>query len=296
MMSKNEFLDVYGIDEEELTNLNINWIDLYNILQDYKKSIDIYDAKLTYVANVFRNHPNVHSVKARVKDSKRLIQKIVRKTPSRREKYGENFYFNIKNYEQEITDIMGIRVIHIFKEDWEEIHNFIMNKWNVIEIVANIREGDNVKTFEEKCIPVRSRISGYRSVHYLIEYGTKDNLCIMEIQVRTIFEEGYGEIDHQLRYSHDDDIPEVLAQNLMLLNRIVGSSDEMASLINIINQSFSDIEDKYKAKLKHKNDMLRDLRKKIYENDSLKKEERESFLNDINEIILGDRPKYLRRK
>ncbi|MDO5010981.1 MAG: GTP pyrophosphokinase, partial [Intestinibacter bartlettii] len=115
-------------------------------------------------------------------------------------------------------------------------------------------------------------------------------------QLRTIFEEGYGEIDHQLRYSHDDDIPELLAQNLMLLNRIVGSSDEMASLINKLNQSFDEIEEKYNKKLKQKNDMLRDLRKKIYENDSLKKEERQSIINDIDKVILGDRAKYSRRK
>ena len=294
-MNRDDFLNMYGLDEYSLIELGINWIDLYNILQDYKKSIDIYDARITYVANVLREHPKVHSVKARVKDPKRLLQKIVRKTPDRRRKYGAHFNFSIENYKDEITDLMGIRVIHIFKDDWEEIHNFITNKWNVVEIVANIREGDNVKTFEEKSIPVRSRVSGYRSVHYLIKYGAEHDLSIIEIQVRTIFEEGYGEIDHQLRYSHDDDIPEVLAQNLMLLNRIAGSSDEMASLINMLNQSFSDIEYKYNKKLKNKNDMLRNLRQKIYENDSLNKEERQSIVNDIDNIIWGDRPKNLRR-
>lgn len=292
-MDRNYFLDMYGLAAQDLIDLNINWIDLYNILQDYKKSIDICDARLMYVANVLRQHPKVHSVKTRVKDPKRLLQKLVRKTPDRREKYGENYNFNIQNYKDEITDIMGIRVIHLFKEDWEEIHQFITEKWEVIEIVANIREGDNVAPFEEKSIPVRSRISGYRSVHYLIKYGTKYDSSIIEIQVRTIFEEGYGEIDHQLRYSHDYDIPEVLAQNLMLLNRIAGTSDEMASLINKLNQSFSEIETKYNKKLKYKNDMLRDLRKKIYENDSLKKEERESIVRDIDNVILGDRPKNL---
>ncbi|MDY2737722.1 RelA/SpoT domain-containing protein [Intestinibacter sp.] len=294
-MNRDDFLNMYGLDEYSLIELGINWIDLYNIIQDYKKSIDIYDARITYVANVLREHPKVHSVKARVKDPKRLLQKIVRKTPDRRRKYGAHFNFSIENYKDEITDLMGIRVIHIFKDDWEEIHNFITNKWNVVEIVANIREGDNVKTFEEKSIPVRSRVSGYRSVHYLIKYGAEHDLSIIEIQVRTIFEEGYGEIDHQLRYSHDDDIPEVLAQNLMLLNRIAGSSDEMASLINMLNQSFSDIEYKYNKKLKNKNDMLRNLRQKIYENDSLNKEERQSIVNDIDNIIWGDRPKNLRR-
>ena len=292
-MDRNYFLDMYGLAAQDLIDLNINWIDLYNILQDYKKSIDICDARLMYVANVLRQHPKVHSVKTRVKDPKRLLQKLVRKTPDRREKYGENYNFNIQNYKDEITDIMGIRVIHLFKEDWEEIHQFITEKWEVIEIVANIREGDNVAPFEEKSIPVRSRISGYRSVHYLIKYGTKYDSSIIEIQVRTIFEEGYGEIDHQLRYSHDYDIPEVLAQNLMLLNRIAGTSDDMASLINKLNQSFSEIETKYNKKLKYKNDMLRDLRKKIYENDSLKKEERESIVRDIDDVILGDRPKNL---
>ena len=79
----------------------------------------------------------------------------------------------------------------------------------------------------------------------------------------------------------------------MLLNRIAGTSDEMASLINKLNQSFSEIETKYNKKLKYKNDMLRDLRKKIYENDSLKKEERESIVRDIDDVILGDRPKNL---
>lgn len=295
-MDRNYFLDMYDLDAQDLVDLNINWVDLYNILQDYKKSIDICDARLTYVANVLRQHPKVHSVKTRVKDPQRLLQKLVRKTPDRREKYGEDFNFNIQNYKDEITDLMGIRVIHIFKEDWEEIHKFITNKWEVIEIVANIREGDNVTPFEEKSIPVRSRISGYRSVHYLIRYGSPYDLCTIEIQVRTIFEEGYGEIDHQLRYSHDDDIPELLAQNLMLLNRIVGSSDEMASLINKLNQSFSEIESKYNKKLKNKNNMLRNLRQKIYENDSLNPNERESIVKDIDDIILGDRAKYSGRK
>ena len=180
----------------------------------------------------------IHSVKTRVKDPKRLLQKLVRKTPNRREKYGDNFNFNIQNYKDEITDIMGIRAIHIFKDDWEEIHQFITNKWDVIETVANIREGDNVTTFEEKSIPVRSRVSGYRSVHYLVEFYPTNEKVIAEIQVRTIFEEGYGEIDHRLRYSHVE-IPEILKSNLLLFNRIVGSADEMASLINELSKEWS---------------------------------------------------------
>lgn len=283
-MDRNYFLDMYGLDAQDLIDLNINWVDLYNILQDYKKSIDICDARLTYVANVLRQHPKVHSVKTRVKDPKRLLQKLVRKTPDRREKYGDNFNFSIQNYKDEITDLMGIRVIHLFKEDWEEIHKFITERWEVIEIVANIREGDNVAPFEEKSIPVRSRISGYRSVHYLIKYGTKYDSSIIEIQVRTIFEEGYGEIDHQLRYSHEN-IPELLGQNLMLLNRIAGSSDEMASLINMLSQSIQEVENNCKEKIKEKDMKIQNIKEKISSKDYIDDEDKKSLIAEIDNIL-----------
>ena len=72
---------------------------------------------------------------------------------------------------------------------------------------------------------------------------------IVEIQVRTIFEEGYGEIDHRLRYSHHE-IPEILKSNLMLFNRIVGSADEMASLINTLNNELVGKNEEYQKIIK----------------------------------------------
>ena len=45
MCIRDSFLDMYGLDAQDLIDLNINWVDLYNILQDYKKSIDICDAR-----------------------------------------------------------------------------------------------------------------------------------------------------------------------------------------------------------------------------------------------------------
>ena len=138
-----------------------------------------------------------------------------------------------------------------------EIHEFITKTWSVIEVTANVREGDNTKKFEELGIEVRSRISGYRSVHYLVEFYPTNEKVIAEIQVRTIFEEGYGEIDHRLRYSHDE-IPEILQSNLLLFNRIVGSADEMASLINNLNKEWIEKENNYKEEIEM-------LRKKVDE-------------------------------
>jgi ppGpp synthetase/RelA/SpoT-type nucleotidyltranferase len=283
MLNKLDFLNKYSIDEKYLIENNIDWSELEKIYDDFNKYRKSYETQADLIANILRGHEKVHSVKTRVKDASHLIEKIIRKTLDRRKKYGENFNFSVDNYKDEITDLLGIRVIHIFKEDWEEIHNFIMSMWNVNEIVANIREGDNTKQFEERGIEVCSRLSGYRSVHYLVESYPTASKVIAEVQVRTIFEEGYGEIDHQLRYSLNK-IPDLLEQNLMLLNRIAGSSDEMASLINMLSKSFNDITNKCENKIKDKDRKITILKEKICKDDFLLNE-KESILNELDEIL-----------
>ncbi|SCH42439.1 MULTISPECIES: RelA/SpoT domain-containing protein [unclassified Romboutsia] len=284
MLNKEQFLAMYKIDEKELADLNIDWQDLEAIYEDFIKYRQSYETQAELIANILRAQPKVHSVKTRVKDAKHLIEKVIRKTPERRSKYGKDFKFTVENYKNEITDLLGIRVIHIFKEDWEEIHEFITSMWDVMEIVANIREGDNTKEFEAKNIEVCSRLSGYRSVHYLIESYPTNKKLIAEVQVRTIFEEGYGEIDHQLRYSHND-IPEILGQNLMLLNRIAGSSDEMASLINMMSKSFKQVEIEFEDKLREKDKKINNLKEKILDNIDISDVEKESLIQDIDEIL-----------
>ena len=284
MISKKQFLDTYNINESELKEFNIDWQDLKAIHDDFLECRKSYETQADLIANILRGQPKVHSVKTIIKDMRHLMEKLIRKTPNRREKYGEDFKFTVDNYKDEITDLLGIRVIHIFKEDWEEIHNFITSMWNVREIVANVREGDTTKKFDEQGIAVRSRPSGYRSVHYLIESYPTNKKLITEVQVRTIFEEGYGEIDHQLRYSHED-IPELLGQNLMLLNRIAGSSDEMASLINMLSQSIQEVENKFKSKINEKDKKIEDIKEKISNKDYINDNDKKSLIEEIDNIL-----------
>lgn len=283
-LNKYDFLKEYNIDEKFLIDNKIDWSELEKIYDDYSMYRKSYETQANLIANILREHKKVHSVKARVKDENHLIEKIIRKTEDRRKKYGQDFNFTLDNYKDEITDLVGIRVIHIFKEDWQEIHNFITKMWNVKEIVANIRKGDNIKTFEELGIEVCSRLSGYRSVHYLVESYPTTEKVITEVQVRTIFEEGYGEIDHQLRYSLNE-IPEILEQNLMLLNRIAGSSDEMASLINLLSKNFKDIESDYNKRVEEKDNKILELRDNILNNKNLKDEDKKLYLENIESII-----------
>ena len=91
------------------------------------------------------------------------------------------------------------------------------------------------------------------------------NFCIKRFAGRircTIFEEGYGEIDHQLRYSHKE-IPEVLATNLLLFNRIAGASDEMASFIHMLNKDLTEIKGQYEKLLQLKEEEIQELKAKL---------------------------------
>lgn len=240
-----EFLLKYPHTKEMISINNINISNLKDIYEDYIEYKNSYDNQAEFIANILRSQNMVHSVKSRIKEPDGLIEKVIRKTEDRKNKYGSDFEFTVNNYKNEINDLIGIRVIHIFKDQWQEIHEFIIKTWNVIEITANVREGDNIDVFDDPSIELRSKASGYRSVHYLVEFYPTNQKVIAEIQVRTIFEEGYGEIDHRLRYSHNE-IPEILKSNLLLFNRIVGSADEMASLINNLSKEWGEKEVNYK--------------------------------------------------
>lgn len=284
---KEEFLNNYRISEDYLIKNNLNWDTLNAIYLDFNKYRHRYETQAEYIADTLRSHDKIHFVKSRVKDPDHLIAKVIRKTPDRKKKHGEDFQFSVDNYKEEITDLIGIRAIHIFKEDWEDIHNFISKTWKVIEITANVREGDDTSRFSELNINIHSRKTGYRSVHYLIEFYPTSQKVIAEIQVRTIFEEGYGEIDHQLRYSHDE-IPEVLNLNLLLLNRIAGSSDEMASMINLLNRSWSQMEGRYEKLIESKNKQIKDLKNRIEQTIDIESSDKDYILNSLEKIIIRE--------
>jgi ppGpp synthetase/RelA/SpoT-type nucleotidyltranferase len=284
---KEDFLRSYRISEDDLIKNEIDWDTLNDIYVDFNQYRHRYETQADYIADTLRAHGKIHSVKSRVKDPEHLIVKVIRKTSDRKAKHGKDFQFNIHNYKEEVTDLIGIRAIHIFKEDWEDIHSFITSTWKVTEITANVREGDDTQRFEELNIQIISRKSGYRSVHYLIEFFPTNQKVIAEIQVRTIFEEGYGEIDHQLRYSHDQ-IPEVLALNLLLFNRIAGSADEMASFINLLNRSWTEMEGKYERIIEYKNKQIEELKNRIEKTATIEEKEKHDILSGLDNIIMKD--------
>jgi len=213
----------------------LNWDELVIIKNDYINNIDKIEVAAQYVAQRLERLKQVHTIRWRVKEPDHLLAKIIR-----RKAQEPSLVINPHNYQTIITDLAGVRALHLFKEDWQKIHSFIVNTWELIEkATANVCVGDHVefiKKFKQKGCRIYQHPFGYRSVHYLVkfDYSKKESIPV-EIQVRTVLEEAWSEMDHRIRYPYSGDAP-ALSPYLLLLNRLLGSADEMGSFIKLLKK------------------------------------------------------------
>lgn len=193
-----DFCTEFNISSEKFRNSRMTWVELEQIAEDFERKRNEHQNTVKQYAEILQKCLGVHSLSYRVKDTRHLIEKVIRKNP----KYLESGNaLSLSNYEQEITDLMGIRILLLFKEDWLGVHSYLMERYKDVLLEAPfvyVREGDDTRLYEGK-IEIRKE-KPYRSVHYVIQ---SDKGLAIEIQVRTLYEEAWSEIDHKLRYPYN---------------------------------------------------------------------------------------------
>jgi len=179
---------------------------------------------------VFNDHLSVvHSVKSRLKDISHLEEKLVRK------KNEKGTVINVDSLFNQITDLIGVRVIHLYFDQFGIIHNEIMNQINNGEWIlyeppkAYTWDPDMSEEFEKLGIE-SNRKDSYTSVHYVIKPNPKENVFCCEIQVRTLFEEIWGEIDHTINYPVKTDSI-ACAEQLKVLSKLASTGTRLADSI-----------------------------------------------------------------
>jgi putative GTP pyrophosphokinase len=224
-----EFRRVAGISDDEWTKAGISWSLLAEIGKDHVSQAQSLSASATMYANIIQAIKGVHSVRWRVKDVVNLLAKIVRKRAEGKESY---LHISVENYFEIVTDLVGIRALHLLKSDIEEIHQQLNPLLQEKEPpVANIRKGDPeevVTACEALGLEVKTHPAGYRSIHYVKTVKPFNRNLHIEIQVRTVFEEGWSEIDHRVRYPNYSNHPLVVYAS-QILNRLSGMADEMST-------------------------------------------------------------------
>ena len=264
LSTKADFFHQFNIKNEDYEKTGLNWSDLNHIFVDFKAKYEELEGVAIFLSNRILKTPKVHSIRYRIKNPSHLIEKIIRKKIEDPERE-----ITINNYQKEITDLIGIRALHLYKEDWKFIDKEILKNWNLDESpIIYYRKGDDLNYFKEfENLPhdVREHKNGYRSIHYLLKTTPTKTEYIAELQVRTIFEEGWSEVNHSLIYPYYTD-NEIINHYLRIFNRLTGSADEMASFIKILSYKFESFKTDLSTALKEseeKSDTISDLKKTI---------------------------------
>ena len=265
---------------------NIDLDILSEIYEDYENKVNDLNSFSLTIIDILRKCESVHTVKYRIKDPEHLIEKIIRKKMKDKDRI-----IDLNNYLEQITDLIGFRVIHLFKDEWQAIHKFIKEKWNLREKPkAYIRDGDSQKSqelYKELDCTIQKHDFGYRSVHYLIQTQPQMYQVICEIQVRTIFEEGWSEIDHKLRYpSLGDD--ELIVNYLEIFNRLAGSADEMGTYIKNLDESIKQYKSLLQEEIKEKEEIHSQL-ENVIQNLRISEEERNNLREKIDNLEIKEK-------
>jgi len=222
--------------------------ELQAIYTDYLNRLpDLEKLKNDFISQyiVPAKNLSLHSYNGRVKDPYHLIEKIIRKRSTNDNKYSK---MSVVDYYKYITDLIGCRILLVYKKNWEEVHDYLTNSFSN-DPNAYINEDDYVSSYDKVQSPFSPYMAErpiahirlgdpeiyhnklkvchnhyYRSLHYII----RDGQYYIEIQVRTLFDEAWGEVDHDVLYPyHKNDA--ILVNFSQLLNRVAGAGDEMSA-------------------------------------------------------------------
>lgn len=158
----------------------------------------------------------VHSVGFRVKSTDSLRGKLARPDKNYRELW-------------DVTDLLGVRVILYFEDEVERAADLLESRLELsLEHSIDKRRRADASSF------------GYRSVHYVgrvdartaAALGLPSGACC-EVQVRTMLEHAWAEIEHDLGYKSREAVPIVAKRRL---NRLAG-------LLELCDQEFVAIRD-----------------------------------------------------
>jgi ppGpp synthetase/RelA/SpoT-type nucleotidyltranferase len=251
-MNRIDFQAEYKITDEDLAAAGVTWEELLLIEQEYRK----IENQLREIGKSFIDEylydiekAGIHSYRYRTKETEHMLEKVVRKKKENPEKFARLDHTNFHKY---ATDLIGIRVFFLYREDWIHFHRYITQRFEndpeqyirdrledfdedpghyyIAERPKAYKRTGDSKIYDASEIEI---IKGgiYRSLHYIVKYKG----YYVEIQGRTLFEEGWGEVDHDIVYKEAQD-DEMLQDYSKLLNRLSGLADEMSSYFRRLKQ------------------------------------------------------------
>lgn len=223
-----------NISDKSVENCPIPMEELKKIYDDYISHYPGLKRLRTEILSTLNTGMTgeVHSIRCRIKNPDHLIGKIIRGVYRNPKKYQ---LVTAETYQKIITDFIGVRIIILDKRDWRGVHKDLLRIYRNLperyvfrpkdilinydrfanEVmqgncsaecgyhaerpVAYISSDDDRELYQDKDLKVDNSKAHYRSLHYIIRYKN----IYFEIQMRTLFEEGWLEFDHRMKYPND---------------------------------------------------------------------------------------------
>jgi putative GTP pyrophosphokinase len=174
----------------------------------------------------------VHSCKKRLKDRHHLLAKIKRKV-------AEDKIINQENFFSEFTDLAGVRILHLFQEQFRPIDSVIRKRieggdWCLAERPrAYTWDPESVQFFRQFDLEVIEKSTSYTSVHYVVK-PRPDSPVSCEVQVRTLFEEIWGEVDHRMNYPTPSE-KIACKEQIRVLAKLVGAGSRLLDSLHRVH-------------------------------------------------------------
>ena len=191
MIEREAFLKQYNMDEAYFQGAGISWEELSAIYEDYLS----IEGNLRQIGKEFVNDylydiekAGIHSYRYRTKNPGHLLEKIIRKRQEHPQRFAA---IDRSNYYKYITDLIGIRVFFLYREDWIHFHNYITtvfennpdiyvedriadfdgdeNHFYIAERPKVYRRNGDSRIYDDNLIDIKSD-GIYRSLHYIIKY------------------------------------------------------------------------------------------------------------------------------
>ncbi len=218
------------------------------LVQHFKDNRATFESLLEQLISSLRSDQDlakhVHSLKWRVKDCEHLQDKLERKMIEA--KAGKKHIdITTENLFEKVNDLAGCRILHLYTKQFELIHECLTRilgeyKYELIEgPVARTWDDESRALFAQMGIATKESPSLYTSVHYVIAPNRRTRITC-EIQVRTLAEELWGEVNHTINYPHQS---ESLAcrEQIKVLARVTSSCTR---LVDAIFSSYEDHKDR----------------------------------------------------
>lgn len=194
-----------------------------SLVAQYSSSIAFYEAVTSQFQSMLslllgQETLHIHSISGRTKDSQSLRGKIARH---------KNKYKQLTD----ITDLCGFRIVTYYEDEVDKIAALLRRYFSIDE---------------ENSVDKRKKLAadefGYTSLHLIVNLpvnakgiclSTRDKICKVEIQIRSILQHAWAEIEHDLEYKNPQGTSADIRRRF----------SRMAGLLEVADHEFTAIRD-----------------------------------------------------